>query len=93
MRESLKPIEAGCIAWVVPWNAWFGSGGGYIVNVVRRSTLSVDSCVRCGRTDRYWECNPIPPGKGNHCECVLIRIDGDPDAEARETEREVGTSQ
>jgi len=79
-----RKIEAGCLALCV------------CVDVVPVHTVRVkekmpddgDRCLRCRIADRYWFVKG-EFGTRFACECILTRIDGDPDAVTRDEREEV----
>ena len=80
MRESLKPIEAGCLALVLL--------DGSVVTVVRKGSSPElrhrigMKCERCRSESQDWVIRCDKRGVGNACECALVRID--PDADMRD---------
>ena len=76
MKESLKPIEPGCLALTIAGNA-----AGIIVMVVRSGLLlypKPSRCIVCQRSDRWWVLE-TETHEGDGCECSLMRIDPDED--------------
>lgn len=71
MKESLKPIEPGCLAMVVH------SDHPLIVATVREKYPTRDRCHECGRHNSYWRIDGENTERWHYCLCVLIRIDPD----------------
>lgn len=85
----MKPIEPGCLAWVIPWRGT----GGCEVRVGQRfpnEKLSPSArCRRCNTTAMkasLWYVTGLE-GYTSACECSLIRIDGYDATEDAETEQ------
>jgi len=81
MRESLKPIEPGCLAYVLAYEL-----KGQVVRVIDKIEINNNgACSYCGSvcTHHYWNTETdFEMG-----ECILIRID--PDDEIRKEEMQL----
>ena len=86
MRESLKPIEPGCLVWnsvlraqdrvVEPWSVDKPACSG-----VKRLNRAPIRCRGC-KTVAWWLTKETEATKEVYCECVLIRLDPDDDQRA-----------
>lgn len=85
---KLLPIVPGCLAWAMPHPTQEFSGA--TVTVKDKYDLG-SPCEFCGSVLKWWlvENTDINCFFSAFCACRLTRIDGDPDAETRETEREI----